>query len=927
MKKFIAVFILLIMAMVTAGCGEADSEAQAENQPVVVEYKDIDPETIQLLESYMQKINLILELGWNDTNLGEVRFEADEFKRVLEILYEYKTGQLFPQKNSMADVQSYIDISSQYFNFDEGYLRRVLSAYMYDFATDSVYTAGDMDTSAVLNIKDICQKDDIYEITYSRKYETYNEDKDSYSYTSISKGVLTVRLDNNGDCKFISNKLETSEYKAITDNLMRYYIRPRLYAMTDMLNYSWDEEGKGSLYFDTNAQVIQYTVEKIYELYTSEKFPHGQSGGELNKYIDFANKYFDFERDFLESQLDYTSTLTGNMPLSYYTPTGNFVVLKSVESTEDGYNIKYLNGIRSFDNHTGSYQLLDCVESTLVLKLNNGKLKAVANKNAYYDVQDTAIYQEYLRLLNPALEYNWDNTADNPLTNSPDIMKCVLQNIILNDNLLTNHSAEEKFRITEYRYAAEKMFCFGSAGFEHMLKKDSTYDSDLQAFSAANNTDNTDVAIVVDVDYQKDCIIVKYLKNGRNGCLYIKKDTDGNEKVEKNIYGRLTLQELEQINAYYRNNINWQYVIYGLSETPGKIDISDIVNRLPAEGLLTYNNYYEIKQRKSAGVDLDYYRLERGLEEYGKVSAKTVEKLLQETMNISLAQLDETVKINYSPSYDCFYKTDNYSTRPYMQFIDGYINGNSVVLYVKYNYCLTLQKREGKYYIHSFTKAKEENLKNLYEENGISTDTQYFVRDTYFEPQPDKSEAYNFAIEDYNDFLSGKIYVNGKKCEPEKWIEWYDGAETSISDYGLFDLNSDGIPELILYVPYNHYEVYSHDGNRNGTMTEWEVKFDGGMNGPGKIFGDGTAGSGRSSTGASYGFYKYDKNGNCNLIMHFSWYEPWNDYNFNGTQVGKEEFERLTDPWLDKFDHPADTGAKTYFLEKEYWEIYADKLE
>jgi len=920
MKKFIAVFILLIMALVIAGCGEAGSEAQAENQPVVLEYKDIDPETIQLLESYMQKINLILELGWNDTNLGEVRFEADEFKRVLEILYEYKTGQLFPQKNSMADVQSYIDISSQYFNFDEGYLRRVLSAYMYDFATDSVYTAGNIDTSAVLNIKDICQKDDIYEITYSRKYETYNEDKDSYSYTSISKGVLTVRLDNNGDCKFISNKLETSEYKKITDNLMRYYIRPRLYAMTDMLNYSWDEEGKGSLYFDTNAQVIQYTVEKLYELYTSEKFPHGQSGGELNKYIDLANKYFDFDRDFLKSQLDYISTLTGNMPLSYYTPTGNFVVLKSVESTEDGYNIKYLNGIRSFDNHIGSYQLLDCVESTLVLKLNNGKLKAVANKNAYYDVQDTARYRDYLSLLNPALEYNLDNTADNPLTNSPDIMKCVLQNIILNDNLLTNHSAEDKFRITEYRYAAEKMFCFGSAGFEHMLKKDSTYDSDLQVFSAANNTDNTVVATVVGVDYQKDCIIVKYLKNGRNGCLYIKKDADGNEKVEKNIYGRLTLQELEQINEYYRNTPRWQYVLEKLFESPEKINITNVFRSMPTESWLTYDCYYEVHMRKKNGVELDYDRLERGLEEYGRVSAQSVDSVLKETMNISLSQV-ENPYVDYSPEYSCYYKSKEYSAYPSCQFIDGYIVGDTVLVYDDY-WCLTLKKTDDKYYIYSFTRNEETHTTDMYAENGISTEIQLFTRDVYLEQEPGKSAVYNNAIKAYNDFLLGKLEVEDYKCKPEEWLEVFKGWNMPLGSYGLFDMNHDGIPELITSVPY-WYDIYSY---KSGAITKWGNVFNNGMNGPNRIFPDGTAGTGHISTGAWYDFYRFNADGSSTNIMSFDWYEPQNHFKFNGRMVTKEEFERLTDPWLDKFDNPADIDMKSYLLEKEYWEIYADKL-
>lgn len=387
---------------------------------------------------------------------------------------------------------------------------------------------------------------------------------------------------------------------------------------------------------------------------------------------------------------------------------------------------------------------------------------------------------------------------------------------------------------------------------------------------------------------------------------------------------RLTLQEIEKINEYSRNNVNWQYIFRADFATPQEVEIGALLNVMPAESMLTYNCYYEIKMRKQAGIDLDYYRLEKGLEEYGRVSPQTINSLLLDTINIPLSQAVNRNEF-YSEAYDCYYKTRYYEPFPLYQFIDGYIDGDTVVLYDERN-CVTLKKQNDKYYIYSNVQLDANYTVDIYRENGISTDTQYFVRDVYFEPQQGKTARYNNALKTYNDFLSGAIEVNGNICEPEKWVEWYDGAETSISDYGLFDLNSDGIPELILYVPYNHYEVYSHDGNRNGTMTEWEVKFDGGMNGPGKIFSDGTAGSGRTSTGASYGFYKYDKNGNCNLIMYFSWYEPWNEYNFNDTQVSKEEFEKLTDPWLDKFDHPADTGAKTYFLEKEYWEIYADKF-
>ena len=93
---------------------------------------------------------------------------------------------------------------------------------------------------------------------------------------------------------------------------------------------------------------------------------------------------------------------------------------------------------------------------------------------------------------------------------------------------------------------------------------------------------------------------------------------EGKQPEHKGV--RLTLNQVERINEYYRNNPQWQYVLKGRFDSPEKIDVTDIVNSLSAESMLTYNCYYEVKMRKEAGISLDYDRLEKGLEEHGRIS-------------------------------------------------------------------------------------------------------------------------------------------------------------------------------------------------------------------------------------------------------------------------------------------------------------------
>lgn len=923
MKKFIAVFILLIMVLVTAGCGEAGSEAQAENQPVVLEYKDIDPETIQLLESYMQKINLILELGWNGSYADELRYEKEEFKKVLEILYEDKTGQPFPQENDIARLDTYLDTADWFFRLDRGYLCRMLSVYEYDFATDTVTTAGDIDTDAILTIRDIRCTDGIYEIEFNRKYEEYDRKTDSYKLGNITQGTLKVELGDDGSCRFVSNNINRTEYTWIYGVDYETYMRLRTYAMGDVLNYSWNEQDNGSLFVDDNYKAIQYSVEKMYRLYNNKDFNHNDGDG-LYRYTRYANKFFDFDKEYIYKTLGITDAAEDLVPLcDYVTDDNHYILFTGMRTDGDYVYVDYINGIRNFDSRTGRYQLLDAVESTLVYKYfkDTERHKAVANINAYYDVKDKERYEKYLQLLTPALEINWDESTQNALTSNPQAMKAALQNIYIKDNIIKD-SDEQDYSAQSYRYAAEKFFVFGKQGFDAMLKNDASYDSINDTLKPALN-DGIDADLsITDIEYQDGYRVISYKKGDKLGKLTVKRYPEGTEKVASNSFDtrRLTLQELEQINKYYRNTPRWQYVLKNLFESPEKINITDVFRSMPTESRLTYDCYYEVHMRKKNGVELDYDRLERGLEEYGRVSAQSVDRVLKETMNISLSQV-ENPYVDYSPEYSCYYKSKEYSAYPSCQFIDGYIVGDTVMVYDDY-WCLTLKKTDDKYYIYSFTRNEEKHTTDIYAENGISTEIQLFTRDVYLEQEPGKSATYNNAINAYNDFLSGKISVNDEKYDPDFWVG-NSGGYGPVSSYGVMDLNKDNIPELIVYNRSFMYDVYSY---KNGSIIQWNVPFYGGMNGPDAIFTDGMVASGHISTGAWYDFYRFNADGSSTNIMSFDWYEPQNHFKFNGRMVTKEEFERLTDPWLDKFDNPADIDMKSYLLKKEYWEIYADKL-
>ena len=296
-----------------------------------------------------------------------------------------------------------------------------------------------------------------------------------------------------------------------------------------------------------------------------------------------------------------------------------------------------------------------------------------------------------------------------------------------------------------------------------------------------------------------------------------------------------------------------------------------------------------------------------------------MEKLLKDTMNITVDDIAQ--KANYSEKYATFYKTDNYGTFVTHQFIDGYVKDNIVTVYAQ-GVCLTLEKVEGKYYIKSLTSTGEKEIKDIYAENGISTETQYLARDEYIAYDLSKADIYNNAMYEYNEFLAGRRKVDGYKLSPREW-EGY--SLSPVAGYSLFDMNSDGVPELILAIPYNVYEVYSYDSEKG--VVKWDVKFSGGMSTRSVICTDGIAGFHHVSTGANCGFYRYDAEGNCIEIMEFDWYEPYDEYDFNGRKVTKEEFEKLSDPWLDRFDNENHIEFNSYLKEVEYWETYAEVLQ
>ena len=159
----------------------------------------------------------------------------------------------------------------------------------------------------------------------------------------------------------------------------------------------------------------------------------------------------------------------------------------------------------------------------------------------------------------------------------------------------------------------------------------------------------------------------------------------------------------------------------------------------------------------------------------------------------------------------------------------------------------------------------------------------------YFKTDPSKGEAYNAAITAYNAVLRGT-----EESFNSGLYGLYD-----INSFALFDMNGNGVPELLTR-SLNGYYI---DSYQDGKMADW---FSYGTQGDRVSFlENGAMFCEHSSTGISYRYYTFDQNGNKSEVTFF---DPDNDvfsYDFNGQEVSKAEWDKLTKKYFDLAKKPA----------------------
>lgn len=159
-----------------------------------------------------------------------------------------------------------------------------------------------------------------------------------------------------------------------------------------------------------------------------------------------------------------------------------------------------------------------------------------------------------------------------------------------------------------------------------------------------------------------------------------------------------------------------------------------------------------------------------------------------------------------------------------------------------------------------------------------------------------KPTAYNDAIKAYNLFLGKKTDAKGKETSSTLNINQMSttNGTSGISEYALFDVNEDGIPEL--HTRSTFHDVFSY---QNGQLWHWYRSFNF-LNGSTSVLDNGAIFSTHDSTGTEYHYTTFGSDGTVNTI-DFSFVYLNNDdleYFFQGKQVPKNEYDTLTKEYL-----------------------------
>ena len=169
----------------------------------------------------------------------------------------------------------------------------------------------------------------------------------------------------------------------------------------------------------------------------------------------------------------------------------------------------------------------------------------------------------------------------------------------------------------------------------------------------------------------------------------------------------------------------------------------------------------------------------------------------------------------------------------------------------------------------------------------------------YLEEKEGKFNEYNDAIKAYNQFLNKKIKAKDKRMG--KMIGVNDAwnsvtGKTGIGSFALYDVNNDDIPEL--HIISNNYDVFSY---QNRQLWHWYTSNSNTMHGSTYILESGALFSEILSTGYSYYYTTFDSDG---TVSELEMLDPGENYEgakyyFDGKEVSKEEYERLSKKYMD----------------------------
>lgn len=198
----------------------------------------------------------------------------------------------------------------------------------------------------------------------------------------------------------------------------------------------------------------------------------------------------------------------------------------------------------------------------------------------------------------------------------------------------------------------------------------------------------------------------------------------------------------------------------------------------------------------------------------------------------------------------------------------------------------------------------------------------------YLTTDSSKGDAYNVAIEAYNEFLSGptqevnifeeneknglsyKININAQDLNIKDMTTVKIVTGIDIDSYALFDINGDGIPELITYSSF--VNIFSYQNGQVVSLYNSINLQDGEVS----ILSNGAIFTAHDTTGTEYDYVTFDKNATMTDIyfaqINLSQTEIGYYFGDANKQVSKTEWNKLTEKYFSASKNIASIKKYTY---------------